>query len=72
MDEILMNNFLLISCKKCETKGKEMFLCSRCLYTSYCSKDCQRDDWKSHKMSCKTTKKQAEDLVATLMKRKNV
>ncbi len=72
MDYSLMNYFLLISCEKCGKKDKEMFLCSRCLYTSYCSKDCQINDWKFHRTSCKTTKKQAEDLVTKLMKGKNV
>ncbi|KAF9442258.1 hypothetical protein P691DRAFT_779487 [Macrolepiota fuliginosa MF-IS2] len=27
--------------------------CSACLTAQYCSKECQRDDWKSHKALCK-------------------
>ena len=27
--------------------------CSQCRYASYCSAECQRSDWKSHKATCK-------------------
>ena len=27
--------------------------CSRCKQTNYCSKECQRADWKKHKKQCK-------------------
>ncbi|CAM9617094.1 unnamed protein product, partial [Hapterophycus canaliculatus] len=38
-------------CAKCGKGGRAM-KCARCRGVSYCSKDCQRKDWKSHKHSC--------------------
>ncbi|CAB1098062.1 unnamed protein product [Ectocarpus sp. CCAP 1310/34] len=39
-------------CAKCGKSGKPL-QCSRCRNVSYCSKECQRQDWKSHKPSCR-------------------
>ena len=56
-----------ISCAKCnkfETeleKGQKMSKCSRCKEVYYCSKVCQKNDWKSHKKSC-VNKKSATSL----------
>jgi hypothetical protein len=36
--------------------------CSICLRESYCITDCQRGDWKSHKLICKTLKKLSHQL----------
>jgi len=38
--------------------GRELLLCSGCQKTKYCSKECQRADWKNggHKMMCKIMK----------------
>ncbi|CAM9233644.1 unnamed protein product [Ectocarpus fasciculatus] len=38
-------------CAKCGKIGKSL-QCSRCRKVAYCSKECQRRDWKSHKPSC--------------------
>lgn len=38
-------------CAKCGKSGKSL-QCSRCRKVAYCSKECQRQDWKSHKPSC--------------------
>jgi len=55
-------------CVKCGisegTKGKLM-QCSRCKLAYYCSKDCQKADWKSHKEFCKTVSKQEEKAKST-------
>ena len=40
-------------CRFCKTTKCEQWLfCSQCRATSYCSKECQKRDWKSHKPLC--------------------
>ena len=36
--------------------------CSACLREPYCCGDCQKNDWKSHKLICKTLKKLSHEL----------
>ena len=31
---------------------KELLRCSMCKYAIYCSRDCQRADWRVHKREC--------------------
>jgi len=38
-------------CAGCEAKAATL-LCTRCHCTRYCSKECQRKHWKSHKKQC--------------------
>jgi hypothetical protein len=40
-----------------KTDGKSIMKCSRCKAASYCSKDCQKGDWKKHKAVCKLLEK---------------
>ncbi len=46
------------SCLKCGNRekkdgGGKLMKCARCKSVSYCSRECQREDWKEHKVYCK-------------------
>lgn len=43
-----------LSCEKVENKVKEFSRYSRCLTVAYCSSDCLKEDWRSHKPKCVT------------------
>ena len=49
-----------IVCTHCLKKGSMTALrrCTACKSSSYCSKDCQRSDWPSHKQLCKSIQSQ--------------
>lgn len=41
------------TCYYCQRMSrKELLQCSRCQKVAYCGKDCQKADWKNHKMEC--------------------
>jgi len=42
-------------CAKKPTADQPLRRCARCLHTWYCSKECQRQDWKKHKKTCQAT-----------------
>jgi len=51
----------LVKCANCgvlEKSEKQFKKCSRCGFVFYCSKACQRNDWKNHKQICKEIRKQ--------------
>jgi len=55
MEEV--DTLCLCSRKKCdrrENSENQFEICSRCRIARYCSKKCQKKDWKKHKRSCKT------------------
>lgn len=39
-------------CKFCSKLDENMQICSACKLVHYCSVNCQRSDWKSHKIGC--------------------
>eukprot|EP00035_Acanthoeca_spectabilis_P008312 m.151817 g.151817 ORF g.151817 m.151817 type:complete len:156 (-) comp14308_c0_seq1:824-1291(-) len=54
------------SCRMCSRlapAGKKLLRCARCLAVLYCSSECQKRDWKSHKSFCKMATTQRNDLV---------
>ena len=40
------------SCNHCHTENTELFKCGNCKCVYYCSKECQKQDWKLHKINC--------------------
>jgi hypothetical protein len=40
-------------CEKGEAEGLKLSFCSSCRSVSYCSRECQKTDWKAHKVICK-------------------
>eukprot|EP01080_Neovahlkampfia_damariscottae_P004651 gene4651-8224_t len=41
------------SCSYCRKESKKLKKCTRCKYVSYCSIECQKKHWDSHKSLCK-------------------
>ncbi|KAM5543898.1 hypothetical protein V8D89_002515 [Ganoderma adspersum] len=39
-------------CKKKESADLKLLVCSRCKEAAYCSRECQKSDWKTHKLRC--------------------
>ncbi|KAI0818478.1 hypothetical protein BC628DRAFT_1424076 [Trametes gibbosa] len=39
-------------CARCSKRGDDLQRCSRCKAVFYCSKECQKADWKNHKFVC--------------------
>jgi len=39
-------------CENCKTKGSGLKQCARCHVVRYCSTECQRAHWKTHKPAC--------------------
>ena len=45
-------------CARCGKPGATgMLRCSKCKSVRYCSRECQRSDWKQHKLRCKEVSK---------------
>ncbi len=43
------------ACSKEPAEGEKLMACSRCKSAHYCSKECQKADWKTHKQICITS-----------------
>jgi hypothetical protein len=42
-----------LECSRCQNKVEKVWQCSGCGTGSYCSRVCQKADWKNHKSKCK-------------------
>lgn len=40
------------TCETCKGREKKMMVCGQCHQAYYCSRECQKKDWKQHKKSC--------------------
>ena len=40
------------TCENCKEREKKMMVCGQCRQAYYCSRECQKKDWKQHKKSC--------------------
>ncbi|KAF7308007.1 MYND-type domain-containing protein [Mycena kentingensis (nom. inval.)] len=40
------------ACFTCQKRAVPLHFCAKCRVVVYCSKDCQRRDWKTHKLVC--------------------
>lgn len=59
------------SCGQCRATGLELLLCRRCLSVSYCSPECQKLAWKTHKKVCKLIDDGANwDVLSPLQRRR--
>ena len=43
----------VIRCSSCNTKVGTLKFCAKCRRIQYCSRDCQRKAWPTHKLVCK-------------------
>lgn len=41
------------TCSSCKKQGEKFQRCGHCKKVYYCGQDCQRNDWSTHKASCK-------------------
>jgi ankyrin repeat protein len=54
------------TCTSCKKQDKAFKACGRCEQVFYCSAECQKDDWKTHKVSCKKQLVGEVDLMSLL------
>lgn len=56
VDEADMISTGIEKCRYCSNttgeEGKTLLRCTRCRFAMYCSRECQKADWKAHKILC--------------------
>ena len=53
LEKLRATDIMPHACKKCKKPCKAL-KCSRCQKATYCSRECQKADWKRHKADCKS------------------
>ena len=61
---------LMVKCQNifCPGTENELQRCSRCLARSYCSRECQKADWRTHKAFCRRVDETERTLAKMLQK----
>ncbi|KAJ7792405.1 hypothetical protein B0H14DRAFT_2931359 [Mycena olivaceomarginata] len=59
------------ACYKPETKYLRYQRCGACQRASYCSRECQKKDWRAHKQTCQIQSKNRESFPAKGTKQRN-
>lgn len=57
-----------VSCLTCGARVKTRKVCSRCAMARYCGPQCQRDDWKRHKLECRPVQFDEDGLAVYLQR----
>lgn len=55
------------SCANCHKSDKKNKKCSACGFVHYCSKECQKSDWKKHKSLCKDSVAKLKEAESTTL-----
>lgn len=61
----------LKKCVQCEATDKKLSRCARCLIVTYCSQECQKAHWPTHKKVCRESP-QAKAVLDAVLERKIV
>jgi ankyrin repeat protein len=56
------------NCAACKNSGLNFKVCSACKNVHYCSRDCQKSDWKRHKKECKKATRKMTTIQQKFMK----
>lgn len=49
---VLSNSVRGQCCDLCFAKSEELLRCSKCKFSRYCNRECQKNAWKDHKIEC--------------------
>ena len=61
-----------MKCVTCLVDAEKGFVCSGCKVAVYCSRNCQKSDWRRHKPSCtKNTKHNCSECKSVALKAKS-
>lgn len=55
------SNSTIRRCQYCFKTDEKLSKCSRCKVVHYCSKECQKQDWKIHKVYCNSCKEGSKE-----------
>jgi [histone H3]-lysine4/36 N-trimethyltransferase SMYD len=65
--QLLLKSLWGERCLNCFKANMKLSVCTNCKHASYCSRNCQRSDWKQHKVECKHVNQLWDKLDANLL-----